>query len=133
MAGTLESRTLSVRIDRTPSDVYDFVSDPENFPKWATGLGSSIDMVGGEWIAQTLHGPTKVRFAERNTFGVLDHAVIPEVGAEVYIPMRVIANGGGSEILFTLFRSPDMSEANFAEDAAWVERDLVSLKTLLEA
>jgi len=130
---TVESRTLSVRIDRNPQDVYGVVSQPENLPKWATGLGVSIAMVGGEWIAETPHGPTKVRFTERNTFGVLDHFVSAEPGVEAYIPMRVIANSHGSEILFTLLRSDDMSDAAFAEDAAWVERDLKALKVLLEA
>ena len=66
----------------------------------------------------------KVRFTERNRFGVLDHAVMPEPGVEVYIPMRVIANGTGSELLFTLFRLSDLSEEKFAEDAEWVLRDL---------
>jgi len=129
---TVESRTLSVRIDRSSDDVYDFVAQPANLPKWAAGLGASIALVGGEWIAETPRGPTTVRFAERNTFGVLDHFVSAAPGAEVYIPMRVIANGHGSEILFTLFRLADMSDATFAEDAASVERDLKALKVLLE-
>ena len=72
---TMESRTLSVRIDRDIRDVYDFVSLPENFPRWATGLGASIAKVNDAWIAQTPHGPMTVRFTERNAFGVLDHYV----------------------------------------------------------
>jgi hypothetical protein len=36
--------------------------------------------------------------------------------------MRVIANGTGSEVLFTLFRLPDMTVEAFARDAEWVER-----------
>lgn len=75
----------------------------------------------------------KVRFTEQNNFGVLDHYVIPESGPEIYIPLRVISNGGGSEIIFTLFRQPGMSEEKFAADADWVRRDLNALKTLLEA
>jgi hypothetical protein len=46
--------------------------------------------------------------------------------------MRVIANGTGSEVLFTLFRLPDMTAEAFARDAEWVERDLKALKALLE-
>jgi hypothetical protein len=47
--------------------------------------------------------------------------------------MRVIPNGGGSELIFTLFRLPDISEEQLAADADWVMRDLMALKTLLEA
>jgi hypothetical protein len=113
--------------------VYGFMSAPENFPKWASGLGKSLTKTDGVWIAETQHGPMKVRFTERNSFGVLDHYVIPEPGREIYIPMRVISNGTGSEVLFTLFRLPEMSDEKFAQDAEWVKRDLDALKNLLEA
>jgi hypothetical protein len=113
--------------------VYDFMSVPENFPKWASGLGQSLTKRDGEWIAETPQGSMKVRFTERNSFGVLDHYVIPRSGVQIYIPMRVISNGIGSEVLFTLFRLSDTSDEKFAEDAEWVKRDLNALKSLLEA
>jgi hypothetical protein len=93
----------------------------------------SIKQVDDEWIAETPQGPLKVRFTAPNDFGVLDHYVIPAPGVEIYVPMRVIANGTGCELVFTLFRQPDMSDAKFAEDIAWVERDLTAVKALLEA
>jgi hypothetical protein len=46
--------------------------------------------------------------------------------------MRVLANGSGSEVLFTLFRLPDMSDEQYAEDMQLVEHDLRALKDLLE-
>jgi hypothetical protein len=133
MAATFESRTISIRINRPFDVVYDFTSVPENFLKWASGLGKSLTKTDGEWIAETPQGTMKVRFTERNRFGVLDHYIIPEPGREIYIPMRVISNGTGSEVLFTLFRRSDMSEEKFAEDAEWVKRDLNALKNLLES
>ena len=47
-------------------------------------------------------------------------------------PMRVFPNNDGSELVFTLYRRPDVSDQEFAEDAKSVERDLVKLKTWLE-
>ena len=133
MATMYQSRNLSVQIRRNPRDVYNFTSVPENFPRWASGLGKSLKRKNGEWIAETPQGPIKVRFTERNEFGILDHYVIPESGVEIYIPMRVIPNGSGSELIFTLFRLSDVSDEKFAEDAEWVMRDLAALKNLLEA
>ena len=46
--------------------------------------------------------------------------------------MRVVANGTGAEVMFTLLRTPGMTEDAFAADAAAVERDLKALKALLE-
>ena len=133
MVSTNPSRNLSVSINRNAKDVYDFVRIPENFPRWASGLGKSLNKVKGEWIAETPEGPVKVRFTERNEFGILDHWVSPKPGLQIYIPMRVIANGSGSELIFTLFRLPDMSDEKFTADAEWVMRDLTTLKSLLEA
>lgn len=129
----LTSRNLSISINRNANDVYDFVSVPENFRLWASGLGKSLNKVDGVWIAETQQGPVRIRFSERNGFGILDHWVSPEPGLEIYIPMRVIANGSGSELVFTLFRLPGMSDQRFAADAEWVLRDLAALKNLLEA
>jgi len=133
MATMYQSRHLSVQINRNAREVYDFTSVPENFLQWASGLGTSLKKVKGDWIAETPQGPLKVRFTEHNELGVLDHWVSPEPGVEIYIPMRVMPNGSGSEVIFTLFRLSDMSDEKFAADAEWVMRDLTALKNLLEA
>jgi len=46
--------------------------------------------------------------------------------------MRLIANSSGCELLLTLFREPNRSDAQFASDAGFVQRDLSRLKRLLE-
>lgn len=125
-------RHISVTINRPPKEVYEFASNPENLPKWATGLGGSITQVNGEWIAEAPMGRIKVRMANTNEFGVLDHDVTLESGVTVHNPMRVVPHGNGSEVVFTLFRQPGISDEKFAEDAQWVEKDLKMLKDLLE-
>ena len=132
MHSLLEVRHVSVSINRSPRDVYQFVSKVENLPLWATGLGRTVQNVGGEWIAESPMGRIKLRFAERNELGVLDHDVILESGVSVHNPLRVVPNGSGSEVTFTLFRLPGVSEDKFAEDAQWVQKDLNALKRLLE-
>ena len=132
MATMFASRTLSVSIRCHPSKVYEFVSNPENLPKWAKGLGKSVRKIGADWIVDTPQGPVKVRFAEKNNLGVLDHYVTTAQGVEVYVPLRVISNDSGSEVLFTVFRLPEMSEEQYAEDLKLVEQDLGTLKVILE-
>ena len=74
----------------------------------------------------------KVKFAEKNKFGVLDHDVTLPSGVKVHNPMRVFPNNDGSELVFTLYRRPDVSDQEFAEDVQSVEKDLAKLKILLE-
>lgn len=128
-----EVRHVSVSIARPPDEVYAFVSNPENLPSWATGLAGTIRNVNGEWIADAPMGKVKIRFVPQNALGVLDHDVTLESGATVHVPMRVIPNGTGSEVVFTVIRDPGVSDEKFAEDARWVEKDLNALKRQLEA
>ena len=62
----------------------------------------------------------------------MDHTVIRPSGQRVYIPMRLIVNSSGCELLFTLFREPKMSDTQFDSDAGFVQRDLNGLKNLME-
>jgi Polyketide cyclase / dehydrase and lipid transport len=130
----LKSTSLTVSINRDPRTVYEFVSNLENLPKWASKAFQSIKQVKSEWIAETPQGAAKVVLAQRNDLGVLDHYVSPlSLGVEVYVPMRVVKNGiNGSEVIFTLFYTSHMSEEEFAQDMKMVEQDLKNLKNIME-
>lgn len=132
MASVLRSKTLSVSIECPPRRVYEFVSNPENLPKWATAFCRSVRKSESGWIVETPDDPMRIKFVEQNDFGVLDHHVTVKPDIEILNPMRVIPNGYGSEVIFTLFQLPDMSNEKFAEDAGLVERDLRALKKALE-
>ena len=127
-----ELKMVSVVIERPADEAYAFLSAPENFPRWASGLGASLRRVDDEWVAQTAEGEVRVRFSEPNARGVLDHAVILPEGKSVYVPLRVLPSGNGCELVLTLYRQPDMTDEKFAADAEWVLRDLRAAKRLLE-
>ena len=131
-AAQREVRRLSIAIDRAAAEAYEFLSAPENFPQWATGLAGSLRKAGDDWIADTPDGRTVVRFSERNAYGVLDHSVTLPRGVTVYVPLRVVPKGEGCELVLTLFRRPGMSDEHFAADAEWVMRDLGAAKRVLE-
>jgi hypothetical protein len=130
---TREARTLSVSIDRPAGEVYEFLSRPQNFPKWASGMGGSLRQEGGEWRVETPEGPATVRFSERNSYGVVDHSVRLPSGEVIYMPLRVVTRGACCELVLTLFRRAEMSDEKFAADADWVMRDLQAAKRLLES
>lgn len=124
---------VSVTIDRPSIDVYEFASDPRRLPLWAAGLArSNVTREGDEWITDSPMGRVVIRFAQKNPYGVLDHDVTLESGMTFRNPMRVVPNGEGSECTFTLIRQPGMSDEKFAEDRAAIEKDLMTLKDLVE-
>lgn len=129
---TLPCKHISVSINRAPQDVYAFASDPQNLPQWAAGLSSGIQKLGNDWITDSPMGRVGLKFAERNEYGVLDHIVTMPSGETVYNPMRIIANGDGSEVIFTLYRRSDMTDETFKDDSDMVQADLNRLKRILE-
>ena len=103
---------ISQHINRDPVEVYRYASQLLNLPNWAAGVSSEME----------------VRFAKKNDFGVLDHWVTIN-GQTFYNPMRVMADGEGSEVVFTLRGTPEIDEG----DRAAIAADLASLKRVLEA
>jgi len=128
-----QSRQISASIDRPAAEVYDYASDPANLPAWAPGLGSSVENIDGHWFVETPAGRAGLAFVERNELGVLDHEVTLPSGDIVYNRMRVVPNGDGCELVFSLRRLPDMSSEDFERDAGLVQADLTRLKHVLEA
>jgi C-terminal processing protease CtpA/Prc len=111
------SRHVGEYINRAPEDVYAFVSNTANLPMWAAGLDPG----------------DHVTFVSPNELGVLDHVVTTASGQTVAMPMRVIPDGSGSEVVLTVRRPPGTSDADFDRDVALVEADLATLKRVLEA
>ena len=125
------AHTVSVAVAVKPAQAYAYASDPANLPAWAPGFVQSIVRRGEEWIAQTTLGEARFRFAPANSFGVLDHDVELASGT-FHSAMRVIPNGKGCEILFTLLQQPGVTDERFREDLETVRKDLKSLQAVLQ-
>jgi len=128
----LETLIVSTSIERSQQEVYDFVVDPENLPLWAPGFAQGVSEGAEGWMVTTSDGPVRIAFVERNEFGVADHYVTARSGEQFSNRMRVVPNGDGAEVTFTLFKAPDTSAEQFAEDARLVQQDLHNLKLILE-
>ena len=120
--------TIAVPLERA----YAFAHHPVNFMRWAAGLANTLHEAEGGWVADTPEGRARVEFSPPNDWGILDHRVRLEGKPEIYVPVRMMANGSGTEVVLTLFRQPGMNDSDFDRDEAAVRRDLVSLKTVLE-
>ena len=128
----MRSVTISLYIDVTPDMVYSFASDPANLPAWVPSFFLSIEKVNGRWVAQSPEGEVTFAFVDANPYHVLDHTITFASGVEITNPMRVIPNGDGSELMFTLFQPDGMSDEEFEDDLLHVQNDLDMLRELLE-
>ena len=128
------STHIGVVIGATRDAVYAFARDPQNLPRWATGLAQGeIETTEGDRVAiDSPMGRVTVVFAPHNAYGVLDHEVTLPDGVVTDNPFRVLGHPDGAEVVFTV-RQGDASDADFARDTAAVREDLERLKALLEA
>ena len=121
-------------VERPAQYVYDYVHDPRNLPEWASGLGRSVKLEDGRWVAEAAFGWVVVAFVERNDFGVLDHDVTLPSGEVIRNPLRVIADGATRcDVVFTLRRQPHAGDEEFERDIAAVTGDLHTLKRVMES
>jgi hypothetical protein len=128
-----ESVHVATTIDCPAGEVYDYVADPLNLSAWAAGLAhQDVQLVDGQWVVDSPMGRVAVAFAPSSDFGVLDHDVTLPAGDIVRNPMRVIPNGDGCDVTFTVRRRPGMSDTEFAADVDAVTADLASLRALME-
>lgn len=128
------SHTISLQIDYPYDDAYRFLADPLNYGAWAAVDRDSYRPLGnGDWEGMTAFGKRHFRFTPPNAFGVLDHAVFIPGEVPLWTPMRVMPNEEGTELSFTFYQRPGMSEAEFLSAIEWITTDFLTLKSLLEA
>jgi hypothetical protein len=128
-----ESVHVSTTIDCPAGEVFGYASNPVNLSAWAAGLAhQDVQLVDGQWVVDSPMGRVVVAFAPSNDFGILDHDVTLPDGETVRNPMRVIPNGDGCDVVFTVRGRTGMSATDFAADVDAVTADLATLRTLME-
>jgi hypothetical protein len=134
MVPAMVSRHPSAVIGASRDTVYAFARDPANLTRWAAGLAEGEVRVADDEriVVDSPMGEVEVVFAPHNEYGVLDHDVTLPGGLVTNNPFRVLVHPEGSEVVFTV-RQGAATDEDFARDVAAVQRDLETLKSLLEA
>ena len=129
------SHTIVVRIEVPYERAHAYLSDPRNYADWAAVEPETYrQLENGDWAAQVRFGGVlHIRFSMANEDGILDHAVFRPGEELLWMPMRAVRDGDGTELSFTFIQRPDMSEAAFQEAIGSITTDLGLLKSVLEA
>lgn len=119
-------------IRATPEKVYAFLSSPMNWPEYAVVNLRSVSPGRDGWFrATTRFGQGEIRVDGVKEFGILDHVWRdPQASWKVYA--RVVPNGDGATVMFTLFQPPVMSDAQFDQAMEEMGVEMAKLKDVLE-
>ena len=132
------TQTLAVDIAAPFAKVVAELAEPMSHPSWATEFfqGPAEEAEGGQVRVNVprLGGPCRMRIDAMPNFGIVDIYIAS--GEDAYgkpIPVRVIENGDGTTVLWTLSQFPSMPDDMFTSGCASMQKELTTLKSKLEA
>lgn len=130
----MRASTVQITIARPWREVCEFLAQPQRYAAWASWVGPTLRCERGEWSVRRPDGAhAKVRFSERNAFGVADHWVLEDEDRAVLVALRTVPHGEASEVLLTFFREAGCGEAAWHQQQQAMLRDLRRLQALLAA
>lgn len=130
---TLTTKTLTATIDAPFARVAKDLSDPTTHPEWGTEFfaGPAERMEDGAVLANipAMGGEVRYQVEADVARGIFDIYLAPagqDFGPP--LPVRLLHNGDGVDVLWTLAKQPGMPEAVWQEGLASMERELDHLK-----
>ena len=134
---TLPIKTLTVTIDAPFADVAQDLATPQNHLEWATEFfsGEARPGNGDELIVYSPFMGVDARFrVEANLdHGIVDLYLAPgEAPYGTPLPVRLLHNGEGVDVLWTLTRFPGTPDERWQAGIASMERELQNLKQRFE-
>ena len=128
----MRSDTQTITIDAPRSDVFAFLADAANLPRWAPNFATTVRPDGDGWIVEQGASEVRLRLEASVELGTLDLHVTPPDGRTRTVYGRVLPNAAGAELLFTMFHSDSRTDADIARQNAEVADELRRVKTLCE-
>lgn len=129
----MRSDTQTITIDAPHADVFAFLADAKNLPRWAPNFATTVRPDGDAWIVGQGASEVRLRLEVSADLGTVDIHVTPPDGRTRAVYGRVLPNAAGAEFLFTMFHSDSRSDADIARQNAEVADELQRVKALCES
>ena len=130
---THQTTTLAVTIDAPPQSVAADLADPATHPEWAAEFfdGPATRRDDGSYSARVplMGGPVRFTVEADTAAGIVDLFLAPEgapFGAP--LPVRLVPNGDGVDVLWTLTRFPGTPDEAWQAGLASMSRELERLR-----
>jgi hypothetical protein len=125
----VESRTVTAVLDAPKDEVFTFLSEIENLPRWATEFARELKCEDGK--TKVVNGLGEFYFeidADPET-GVIDMYAGPGEDALALFPTRVVElPGARSAYTFTMFQAPGMPDELFASQHEALLREFENIR-----
>ena len=110
----MKTRTVTVLLTAPKRQVFDYLAEIENLPRWATEFARELKVVDGKHKVVNGLGEFFVRIDADEATGVIDFHAGPTEAELGLFPSRVVElPGGTSAYTFTMFQGPGLSDELF--------------------
>jgi hypothetical protein len=128
----MRSKTVTAVLEADQGTVFDYLSDIERLPEWATEFARELRREGDDY--KVVNGLGEFYFAiqaDRGT-GVIDMFAGPSKHQMAVFPTRAVPlPDGRTAYSFTMFQGPDMSEELFDAQHASLQREFANIERAL--
>ena len=129
-----EPVTKTVFVKCPAKNLFDFLANAENWPRWAV---HNVRVVrpgsDGWWLMDTPRGPGRLRIRPHERMGILDHEFIDAREGRWLVPTRVVAVGDGALLMMTFAKPDALPDEAFRQGMRLLDEELETLKRLLES
>jgi hypothetical protein len=125
----VRNATVTTVLDAPQSEVFDYMADIENLPRWATEFARELKRDDDGY--RVVNGLGEFRFeirADRPT-GVIDMLAGPDRDFMTVFPTRAVAlPDGRTAYTFTMFQTPGMPDELFDAQHASLRREFTNIE-----
>ena len=128
----MRTATVTTVVDAPQARVFDYMSDIEHLPEWATEFARELRREGDDYKVRNGLGEFFFTIRADRATGVIDMYAGPTKDAMAVFPTRAVALPDGSTAYsFTMFQGPGMPDELFDAQHASLRRELENLERIL--
>ena len=125
----MRTATVTTVLDARRDDVFSFLADIDNLPRWATEFARELRREGDRHIVVNNLGEFVFRIRAHDATGVIDMYAGPTEEQLAVFPTRAVAlPGDRTGYTFTMCQGPDMPDELFDSQHTSLQREFRNIE-----
>jgi hypothetical protein len=130
----VRSETVTTVIPAPQTAVFQYMSDIEKLPEWATEFARELKRDGQDYKVVNALGEFHFEITADPQTGVIDMFAGPSRDQMAIFPSRAVAlPDGRTAFSFTMFQGPDMSDELFESQHESLMREFINIEAAFAA
>jgi hypothetical protein len=127
----MRSETVTTVLSAPRDEVFAYMSDIENLPRWATEFARELRLEDGEYRVVNHLGEFHFEIRADERTGVIDMLAGPSRDELAVFPTRAVElPGGRTAYSFTMFQGPGMPDELFESQYASLRREFENIEAV---